>query len=180
ITTGTGTVAGCLQVNIGGTNYLLPYYAAASSSVMPTPPSGATQYSNLQVLAGNPGVWQPCIGVCAGSTDNSSGTSSLTYGYATPSRSGASMKEVSTTTVSGHTWNTMYYRHLTCASLPGGFCTGIKHMMSDFWFWIDSSSTNLNTVEYDPHLYPGDGYKYSMSMQCQSSSGGFWRFWNQG
>jgi hypothetical protein len=73
----------------------------------------------------------------------------------------------------------MYYKHLGCGTLPGGVCTGVTNFIDDFYFFVPTSMTGqIQALEFDPQLYPGNGYKLSMSTQCDSNTGK-WRFWNQ-
>jgi hypothetical protein len=71
----------------------------------------------------------------------------------------------------------MYYRHLGCSNFPSGVCTSVSNFLEDLWFYIPSADTTIQALEFDPQQYIG-GYKYSMSMQCDSVTGK-WRFWNQ-
>ncbi|ABF43136.1 Kelch repeat protein [Candidatus Koribacter versatilis Ellin345] len=142
------------------------------ATYLPSPPSGATAFNNLQSAGGNPGVWTKCEGACAGS-GGSSGSGSLTLGVASPSLSGASMKQVD----NGASWNVLYYRHLGCATLPGGVCTGVSNFLDDLWFYIPSTTTQLQALEFDPDLYLG-GYDYFASMQCDNASH-TWRRWHE-
>jgi hypothetical protein len=73
------------------------------------------------------------------------------------------MKIQSTSTTAGKYWNTLFYRHLGCAQLPGGVCTGISHFETDFWVYY-AANNPVQCYEYDPDLY-GPNIKYFMSMQ---------------
>lgn len=140
-----------------------------TTSPLPTPPSNATHYSNLQNQSGNPGAWSLCnsSNKCAGPVET--GSSSNSFGNATPSLSGASMGQTST----GSYFNTMYYRHLGC---PSGGCTSATNFLDDVWFYVPATTTHLQALEFDPDAYDGS-YEYFMSMQCDSASGK-WRFWD--
>jgi hypothetical protein len=144
-----------------------------NSSSLPTPPGNAISYPNLQNTAGNPGTWTICDGGCAGSQSGATGTDGFSFGVASPSLSGAAMKFFSTSTHNGLEWNSLGYRHLGC---PSGGCTARSNFLEDMWFYVPSSSSALQALEYDPGVYDGS-FKYFASMQCDSVSGD-WRFWN--
>ena len=137
-----GPPAACQTLTIDGNSYLSPLYAVPvpppPPSVLPTPPATATVFSNLQKATG----WLQCAGPgCAGGSAGGSG--SLTQGIATPSMSGAAMKQVST----GKGWNTMYYLHLGCAKLPGGSCANVSNFLTDFWLYVDLGATTIQALE---------------------------------
>lgn len=140
------------------------------TGVLPTPPSTATQYSNLQKQSGNPGTWSPCIGSCAGS-QGSKGSSSLTFGNSPSLSPSGSMKMTS----GGSLWNTMYYRHLGC---PSGNCAAVQNMLEDMWFQTVSVA-DIEQLEFDPDLY-NNNLKYFASVACRlkGTNPGFWYLWN--
>lgn len=145
---------------------------------LPTPPSNAASFPNLQVAAGgNPGTWTLCNSnqiingsPCAGG--QSGGSSSLTFGNQQPVLSSSgSMKQTST----GTGFNTMYYRHLGC---PNSNCAAVKNMLEDMYFQ-PASTTNIEQLEFDPDLYNA-GFKYFASVACRlkGTNSGFWYLWN--
>lgn len=180
--TGTGAIAGCLKIALpngsGGVNYyLVPFNALASSGPLPTPPTSATNFSNLQSAA-TPSTWQQCAGSgCAGGSDT--GTGSLVKNIATtpngqPTLSGAAMKQNSKNNASVSSgYNVLYYRHLGCIAAG---CNNVNHMLEDEWFYIPSSSTGFAALEFDPDIWY-NGFKYFASLQCQQSTGK-WRVYN--
>ena len=136
---------------------------------LPTPPPGATEYANLQNQTGNPGTWTVCDGSCSGS--GGTGSSSLTFGVASPSRSGASMQE----TANGAYWDTLYYRHLGC---PTSGCGGVQNMLVDMWFYPQSTN-NLQQLEFDPDLFFNQAaYKGSIACRLIGASAGHWFLWD--
>jgi hypothetical protein len=169
-----GPPAACQTLTIDGTAYLSPLYTVPTPpsppppNGLPVPPASATVFGNLQKASG----WLQCAGPgCAGG--DSGGSGSLTQGIATPSLSGASMKQTAT----GKGYNVMYYNHLGCAQLPGKTCTGVSNFLLDFQFYVDPTATAIQALEFDPQLYLG-GYKYSQSAQCENVNK-VWRLWNQ-
>jgi hypothetical protein len=141
-----------------------------SSGPLPTPPSNATEYTNLQNPSGNPGVWTVCDGSCSGS--GGTGSSSLSFGVASPSRSGASMQQTAT----GSFWDTMYYRPLGC---PTSGCGAVQNMLVDLWFYPQSTN-NLQQLEFDPDLINAT-YAYFGSVACQliGTDAGHWQLWDE-
>ncbi len=137
---------------------------------LPTPPSSATAYSNLQNQSGNPGAWTVCDGGCSGSSG--AGSSSLTFGVASPSRSGASMQQTAT----GSLWNTLYYRHLGC---PTSGCAAVQNMLVDMWFYLQSTN-DLQQLEFDPDLVSAT-YAYFGSVACRllGANAGHWHLWDE-
>jgi hypothetical protein len=140
------------------------------SSSLPTPPGNANAYLNLQNTSGNPGTWTICDGSCSGS--NTTGKDGYNFNVASPSLSGAAMELWSEGTAAGE-WNTLGYRHLGC---PSAGCKSVSNFLEDMWFYVPSSSTALQALEYDPGVYDGS-YKSFASMQCDSGTGD-WRFWD--
>ena len=63
-------------------------------------------------------------------------------------------------------------------TLGGATCASVTNLLDDLWFWIDTSSTTLTALEFDPDMSNDGGYTYSASMQCQASSS-HWRYWNE-
>jgi hypothetical protein len=137
-------------------------------SPLPTPAATATVYSNLQAASGSSGSWQICNGSCSGSsgTGSSAIVQAATNG---PTLSGASMEEIST----GAAFNTLGYLKPPC---PAAGCTSVTNFLDDVWFYIPSTTSALQALEFDPDAYDGS-YEYFLSMQCDSVSGD-WRFWN--
>ncbi|MEO6965000.1 MAG: hypothetical protein ABI076_03785 [Acidobacteriaceae bacterium] len=58
----------------------------------------------------------------------------------------------------------------------GPTISSIAHIIDDLWFYIPSSATTIQAIEFDPDIYDGS-YEYFLSMQCDSASGK-WRFWD--
>jgi hypothetical protein len=103
----------------GDTNFAASTSSALAISIsgtspLPTPPSNATWFYNLQETT-SPGTWQQCEGTaCSGGSNSGSG--SLTQGISLPSLSGSSMKQVS----AGSGFNVLYYKDLGCSTTPTG------------------------------------------------------------
>ncbi|PYP92671.1 MAG: hypothetical protein DMG65_03190 [Candidatus Angelobacter sp. Gp1-AA117] len=138
---------------------------------LPTPPSNAASFPDLQVAGGgNPGTWTLCSGTtCAGGQNG--GSSSLQFSQQPALSSSGSMKQTST----GTGFNTMYYRHLGC---PNNNCAAVKNMLEDMYFQ-PASTTNIEQLEFDPDLYNA-GFKYFASVACRlkGTNSGFWYLWN--
>jgi hypothetical protein len=149
------------------------------SSPMPTIPSNATNYSNLQNPSDDPGTWTPCtsnMNLCAGGGEDSGAKSSLTQSVASPSLSGASMAQYSAS--SDDYYNTMYYQYLGC---PSSGCDAIGDMVLDEWFYpAPSPSNGFQQLEFDPDLYDTNAYEYFGSVACQmnGTDAGTWYVWN--
>jgi len=96
--------------------------SSGSSSPIPTPPSNATWFYNLQDATSS-GTWAPSFGASTGGS--LTGSYSLTPGISSPSLSGSSMKQTSTGSgldkngkQSG--FNVLYYKDLGCSTTPNG------------------------------------------------------------
>jgi hypothetical protein len=155
------------------------------SSPLPTPESGwsSPTYPNLQNTSDDPGSWTPCTSnliangnPCAGGTSQTGATSTLTQKVASPSLSGASMAEYSSS--NDVNYNTMFYQHLGC---PSGGCDAAGNMIDDLWFFpAPSPSSGFQQMEFDPDLYDTNGYEYQGSVACEmdGTDAGTWRVWN--
>jgi hypothetical protein len=163
--------------NTGADNSYVATDVTVNTSPLPTPPSDATEFPNLQNVSGNPGTWQACTGTCTGAKSGPTGTNSLTFGNS-PSLSGGSMKQTATGETGGY-WDVLYYRHLGCTTLPGGVCSGISNVLEDMWFYVPSTTTQLQALEFDPDLYDGSDEEF-MSHQCRvaGDGAGYWYLWN--
>lgn len=132
---------------------------------------GTTLFTNLQDPAGA-GTWTLCnfftpVSNCAGGA-GTTGSSSISFNNST-----ALGTDTIIQTSNGVSFNTMYFRHLGC---PGGSCTAVTGMTEDQDFYIPSTTTHLQALEFDPDLFDGS-FEYFASVQCDSASGK-WRFWN--
>jgi hypothetical protein len=136
---------------------------------LPTPPSTATTYTNLQEANGSQESWKICNGPCSGSSGTGSSNITLDATNFEPSLSGSTMEETST----GAAFNTLGYLKPPC---PSTGCTSVTNFIDDVWFYIPSTTTALQALEFDPDVYDGN-YEYFMSMQCDSATGD-WRFWD--
>ena len=145
------------------------------SSPIPTPPSDAYSYVEMQTSAGA-GVWNTCTGPsCAGGNSGGKGTlvlnASVDDSVLPASLSGASMLETST----GAGVDTLGYRNLGC---PTSYCQGISNFVDDFWLYLPTSDNGqLRALEFDPDVFDGE-YWFKMSMQCDSATGD-WQFWDE-
>jgi hypothetical protein len=151
--------------------------ATSLSAQLPTPPSNAFLFSNLQNSGNGFGTWTQCNTTACSGSDTGVGTSTVTFGHATPSLSGASM-EITSTSTSGEFFNTLTFLHLGCTTLPGGCVQAVPiNFLIDFDFFIPSGESGLQALEFDPDLFDGLD-QYLSSQQCDSASGD-WRFWNE-
>jgi len=182
---GTYTVTVTAYQTVSGTpvSYVAQNVKVVASS-LPTPPSNATEYSNLQNPADDPSSWTACTSniiepngqPCAGGQSQQSAQSNLTQEVASPSLSGASMAEYSSST--GVYYNTMYYQHLGC---PNNNCSAVQNMLLDEWFFSAPSPSNgIQQLEFDPDLYDNSGYEYFGTVACQmnGTDSGTWYVWN--
>lgn len=172
VTPGAGQT---IAVNVwpgAGENYVpksTPVTINVVASPFPTPGSNATVYNNLQAATGSQGKWQICNASCSGSA-NSNGSSTITLNATNaPTLTGSPLEETST----GAAFNTLGYLKPPC---PTAGCTSVTNFLDDVWFYIPSTTTALQALEFDPDVYDGS-YEYFMSMQCDSASGD-WRFWD--
>jgi hypothetical protein len=172
--TGTHTIGVNTWADNGQDVLVYQVQVTIVSSPMPTPGSGAMLYSNLQSESGKWGSWSDCVAQsCSGSDGSGSGSITLnaTVNDSTSpeSLSGSTLLETS----NGSEVNTLGWRPLGC---PSQGCTGVSNFVDDLWFYIPSSDSKIQALEFDPDVFTGtQGYK--MSMQCDSASGD-WRFWN--
>ncbi len=111
---------GCSGSTNNSSNIIKPPPLPALSP-LPTPPSTATFYPQLENVTSNPGTWQLCTGTnCSGGTNTGSGTQS--FGVTSPEYNGLpSMSQTS----NGNGYNVLGYNHLACSVGPasGGTST---------------------------------------------------------
>jgi hypothetical protein len=155
---------------------------AIAVNASPLPATQGTEYSNLQLQAGNPGVWtsctsQACSGSAAGATCSATPPGTPPgFGNYNNSLSGASMSE----NINGTYCNILNYRHLGC---PTSGCLSVGNVLEDMWFETTATS-QMQGSEFDPDLFDG-AYEYQLSTQCRLVSGtdpnnppGYWYLWN--
>ena len=135
-----------------------------SGSALPTPPAGATVFSNIQ---STPVTGDCNAASCAGGSGNSSYFNAINQ--TTPSLSGASLEIDS----EGAGANALFYWH---NSTDATLVSSISHFLEDFWIYTDNTD-GVQAFEYDPDWYV-NGYKFDMSIQCNYAGGKIWRVWD--
>jgi len=144
---------------------------AKANGQIPTPPSNATVFKDVQNSAGNPGHWvltatkQEAGGLIDGSA-------SQDFNVPTPSLSDSAYSM----DCRGAGANCLAYRHLGCTKFPDGVCSGVWNVKDDFYFLIPESSSTIQAWETDPDAYDGTHEEFP-SHQLDSVTG-HWRFWN--
>ncbi len=87
-----------------------------SSTSLPTPPSNAFTFANLQ-SENSSGTWVVCEEpTCNPGGAGSSGSGNVFQNISSPSLTGSSMEQVD----SGGNWNVLVYKHLACEIVPTG------------------------------------------------------------
>ncbi len=125
---------------------------------------GTTLFTNLQNQAGPQPNWVACFLPSCDPGGSGLGTATVTFG------STALSSDSLILTVNGNNVNGLAYRHLPVVSY-----TGVTGMTEDEDFYIPSTTTHLQAMEFDPDLFTGT-HKYFASMQCRND--GKWYFWN--
>lgn len=165
-------VAGCGQSSIkaGGAAVTNPNIAA-----FPAPPSTATFFNNLQAQASSAWTVQGGSSCCAGST---TGATAITFGNSVPSLTDSSIYVGAT----GNGYNVQAFTPQSCASFPGGVCSGIGHLQADIYIKV---ATTLQGVECpDTTIYTGT-YQIYPSVQCAVNGGSTtptvptWNLWGE-
>jgi hypothetical protein len=137
-------------INVGG------------SGALPTPPSSAKVFSNIEDMSG----FKWCSANCAG------GQSTTNYWMAqyqgSPSMYGSSMQLFN----GGNAWaNTLWYKSL-------GQNNWASHFLWDFYVYFDSTTiANLHTAEFDFYQSIA-GIELMVGSQCNFGEG-VWDIWNQ-
>lgn len=150
-----------------------------SSASFPVAPAWATEMTNLQNVDGNPGEWKLCQlpGCNPGGNDGGTGTSA--FGIASPSLSGSAMSITATSGDTGY-YDLLAYRHVGCAFLPGATCVQNSfNGILAFWFYIPSSSANLQDIEF-PSIQLFDGTWHISTTTQGNIAAGVWKLWDSG
>jgi hypothetical protein len=148
------------------------------SSPLPTPPSNAFEFANLQNSGNGFGTWTQCNTPACSGSDTGVGTSAVAFGVTSPVLESGSAMQITSTSTSGEFFNTLTFLHLGCTTLPGGCIQSVPiNFLVDLFFEIPSSNVGLQALEFDPDLFDGVS-QYLASQQCDSASGD-WRFWNE-
>lgn len=157
------------------------------SSDLPSIPSNATTFSNLQRSSGNPGSWTECDAntSCAAGTPSCVGSASLTFGITGPALSSYGSAKFIDTTNSGSPQgcNVLYYRHLGnswAADDSSGTNTlaGLTNGFLDLYVYPVPGS-NIIGYEFDPDIYVGNNWTAKASLACYASSGGKYNLYDQ-
>jgi hypothetical protein len=137
--------------------------AAATASVLPTPPSNAKVFSNIdQTTTG----WANCnTPACAGGTG--AGTYWQAFNQTSPSLDGRSMELFQDGSWSNALW-----------FFKVGGNDAATNLLWDFYVQLDSASTSsTQALEYDIFQFVG-GYNYMIGSQCDYAAG-VWDTWNE-
>jgi hypothetical protein len=148
------------------------------SSPLPTPPSNAFEFTNLQNSGNGFGTWTQCNTPACSGSDTGVGTSAVAFGVTSPVLESGSAMKITSTSTSGEFFNTLTFLHLGCTTLPGGCIQSVPiNFLVDLFFEIPSSNVGLQALEFDPDLFDGVN-QYLASQQCDSASGD-WRLWDE-
>jgi hypothetical protein len=145
-----------------GTTTSTPASDDPATSALPTPPSGAKVFSQVEQMAG----WGSCgTASCAGGSGKS--TFWMAQNQTTPSLSASSMEVYN----SGVDANTLWWMHL-------GADDSVSNFLWDFYVQLDSASTSAaQALEFDAFQFVG-GYNYMIGSQC-NYAGGVWDVWDE-
>jgi len=134
-----------------------------TSTGLPTPPSTATVYSNIDQMTTG---WNSCnTAACAGGSG--SGAYWQVFNQTSPSLDGQSM-EIYHDGVWG---NALWWRHM-------GANNNATNLLWDFYVQLDDASVNAaQSLEYDAFQFV-DGYNYMIGTQCDYAAG-VWDTWNE-
>jgi hypothetical protein len=132
-----------------------------AASSLPTPPSSAVVFSNLQDLGG----WQSCDDAsCAGGSGQS--VYSMAQNQNQPSLDGSSMELFN----SGVWANALWWQKFGAYDLASNF-------LWDFYINLDDSSQNAaQSLEFDGFQFV-NGYNYMIGSQCNYAAG-LWDRWD--
>ena len=126
------------------------------NSGLPTPPPGATVFSQIQEMSG----WGSCNAPsCAGGSGN--GSYWMAQFQQQPSLSGDSTEIFN----SGVWDNALWYMKL------GSGHDSATNLLWDFWVQVDSNAlTGAQALEYDSFQFL-NGYNYMIGSQCNIAAG---------
>ena len=145
-----------LQTTVSGS-------ATPPSSALPTPPSSAKVYSNIEQNTSN---WSNCHDAgCAGGTG--AGTYWQAFNQGSPSLDGNSME-----LFQDGVWSNALWYHKVGAD------DAATNFLWDFYVQLDSASVNAaQALEYDAFQFVG-GYNYMIGTECNYAAG-VWDTWNE-
>ena len=155
-----------VNISIGSGSGTPPAPAPAptpSGTGLPTPPSNARVFSNINQMSGG---WVPCgDSACAGGNGRGSYWQALFQ--TSPSMSGSSME-----LFRDGVWSNALWHHKMGAN------NGVTHMLWDFYFMVDSASLSATqALEWDSFQFVG-GYNYMIGSQCDYGRG-VWDTWSE-
>jgi hypothetical protein len=147
-----------------GTSATFPI--TVQGTVIPKPPSGATVFDNLDDATG----WGSCTDCAGGSALATSWP--MTQNVASPSRDGGSTHFQ----IFGPAWaDALWWKKVGAHDTATNF-------LWDFWFYLPSSSTTAQALEFDAFQFTpinGTLMNFMFGSQCNYGRGGFWDGWNQ-
>jgi hypothetical protein len=129
---------------------------------LPSPPSWATVFSNIEDRAG----WESCnAATCAGGSGQ--GTYWMAQGQSSPSRDGSSIEFYN----SGLWADALWWQKL-------GAYDGVSNFLWDFYIYLDDSSQDAaQALEFDAFQFV-NGYNYMIGSQCNYGVG-VWDTWDE-
>jgi hypothetical protein len=145
------------------------YTLTVSGTVIPTPPTNAAVYDNLDDSTTG---WDSCGTTdCAGGKYNTD--TKPAFGVVTsPAHDGSSMHFQ----MSGPGWsNALWWRKV-------GPNDGATNFLWDYWFYLPSSSTTAQAIEFDAFQFTpinGTMMEFMFGTQCNYGRGGYWDGWSQ-
>ena len=147
--------ATCLSISLATAQTL--------GSGLPTPPPGATVFTQIQQMTG----WQSCNAPdCAGGSGN--GTYWMAQFQQNPSLSGASAQVYN----SGVWADALWYKKM------GSGYDSATNLLWDFWVQLDSHAAGAaQALEYDAFQFV-NGYNYMIGSQCNVAAG-VWDLWDE-
>ena len=135
----------------------------SGNSSLPTPPSTATVFTNIDDMTTG---WGACeTGACAGGSG--AGTYWQAFNQTSPSQDGTSMEVYK----DGAWGNALWWRHM-------GANNNATNLLWDFYVQLDQASlTSAQALEYDGFQFVA-GYNYMIGTQCNYAAG-VWDTWNE-
>jgi hypothetical protein len=143
------------------------YSVTASGTVIPTPPSTAVVFDNLDDASG----WGSCGDTgCAGGGANAT-SFPMTQGVGSPSRDGASAEFQ----ITGPAYaDALWWKKV-------GAYNNVENFLWDWWFYLPASSTNAQALEFDAFQLAPVGStltEFMFGTECNYALG-VWDGWNQ-
>jgi hypothetical protein len=136
--------------------------AAASSTVLPTPPANATVLTEMQNDNAN---WTICS-LCAAGT-NTAGAYSMDFDQSQPSLSGSSLEMYA----DGPQWSNVLFMDLMLGTSSN------SHFLFDFWVYHDpAAEAHFWASEFDLWQVLG-GQEFMIGSQCDFGDG-YWSTWD--